>query len=343
MKAVHIPEHGPPSVLQLVDLPEPEPGPGEVLLRVIAVSVNHLDLWVRRGMPGVKVPLPRIPGCDGTAEVVALGAGASRVAVGQKVVLEPGYTGAGSVFREGRDHLADDYGIRGEHCDGFDRELVCLPERYVLPLLAGVDPVEGAAIPLVFLTAWGLLHTRAHLHPGETVLVIGGASGVGSAAIQLARQAGARVLATAGSEAKRALARELGAEETFDHTDFDWPKAVKQASEGRGADVVVEHVGPATWDGSLRVLARNGRLVTCGATTGPEVRVVLPHLFIKNQSILGSTMGPKSCLPEVFAGVADGRYRPVIDSVMPMSAVRAAHQRLEDRAALGKIVLVPSE
>lgn len=342
MQAVHITAHGDPSVLELVDLPDPEPGPGEVLCRVLAVSVNHLDLWVRRGMPGLPIALPRIPGCDGTAEVVALGPGVTGLTVGQKVLLEPGYTEQESeLVRIGLDHLADDYQIRGEHCDGFDRELVCLPEQYCLPLPAGLDPVETAAAPLVFLTAWGMLVTRAALRGGETVLVLGGASGVGSAAIQIARQAGARVLTTAGSEAKRALCLELGAEVALDHGDADWPKEVKRLTDGRGVDVVVEHVGPATWSGSMRSLARNGRLVTCGGTTGPKVELNLPHVFIKNLSVLGSTMGPRSALPTILDHLSHGNYRPVLDRVLPMSEVRRAHELLESRQVGGKIVLTP--
>jgi NADPH:quinone reductase-like Zn-dependent oxidoreductase len=342
MQVVQIPAHGGPSVLRVVDLPQPEPGPGEVLVRVLAVSLNHLDLFVRAGIPGVTIPLPRIPGCDGTGEIAALGAGVSGLAVGQEVVLLPGFSSGESEHdRDGNDHLSDDYGIRGEHSDGFAREYVALEARYVMPLPAGVDPVRAAAVPLVFLTAWGMLVTRAQVRAGERVLVIGGASGVGSAAIQIAREAGARVAATAGSEAKRTLCRELGAEEAFDHGDPEWPRRVKSWSGGRGADVVIEHVGPATWEGSLRSLARNGRLATCGGTTGPKVSLLLPHLFIKNLSILGSTMGPRSAFPAIFEGVAAGRYRPVVDRVLPLSAVAEAHRLLEERAVSGKIVLRP--
>ena len=345
MQAVHVTAHGDPSVLELVELPTPEPGPGEVQVRVAAVSLNHLDLWVRRGMPGVEIPLPRIPGCDGAGEVSALGAGVTSVSAGQKVVLEPGYTDDtdSEWCRRGEDHLAPDYHIRGEHCDGFAAEYVVLPERFVLPLPPGTDPLAAAAAPLVFLTAWAALVERARIRRGETVLVLGAGSGVGSAGIQIARHAGCRVLATAGSEAKRDLGRELGADEVVDHGDPDWPKALRRLTDGRGADVVFEHVGPATWEGSLRCLARNGRLVTCGATTGPQVPLLLPHLFMKNVSILGSTMGPRSSLPLIYERIAAGTYRPVVDRAMPLSRVREAHQLLEERAVLGKIVLVPGE
>ncbi len=342
MQAARIHEHGDPSVLRVEDVPAPEPGPGEALVRVLAVSLNHLDLWVRRGMPGVEIPLPRILGCDGTGEVVALGEGATGVAVGQRVVIEPGFSSGESAHdRAGNDHLSDDYHIRGEHADGLDCERIAVPARLLTPLPDGLDPVQAAAAPLVFLTAWGMLFTRARLAPGETVLVQGGASGVGSAAIQLAKVHGARVIASAGTEAKRALCRELGADEVVDQRAERWDRSVKQWTDGRGVDVVVEHVGPATWDLSMRVLARNGRLVTCGATTGPKVSIVLPHLFMKNLSVLGSTMGPRSCLPAVVAGLADGTYRVAVDEVLPLSEVRRAHERLEAGDVAGKLVLVP--
>jgi NADPH:quinone reductase-like Zn-dependent oxidoreductase len=342
MQAVHIPQHGPPSVLRLVDLPRPEPGAGEVLVKMIAVSINHLDLFARAGLPGVKLRLPLIPGCDGTGEIAALGAGVTGLKIGQKVVVEPGWSsGTSEHDRAGNDHLSDDYKIRGEHFDGLDREFAAVEARLVLPLPAGVDPVRAAAVPLVFLTALEMLVTRARVKAGETVLVIGGTSGVGSAAIQVARDAGARVIATAGSEAKIRLCRELGAEEAVDHSRPDWGQAVRGIAGKRGVDVVVEHVGPATWDTSLKLLARNGRLVTCGGTTGPTVGVSLPHLFMKNLSILGSTMGPKSSFPAIFERVARGAYRPVVDRVMPMSKVAEAHELLEGRKVLGKIVLTP--
>ena len=341
MQAVRIHRHGGPEVLQLDEIPDPRPEPGQVLVRVLAVSVNHLDLFVRAGIPGFAIPLPHIPGCDGTGEVAALGKDARGFEVGQRVVIAPGISsGTSRHDREGNDHLSEDYGIRGEHCDGLDCELVAIEPRYLVPLPDGLDPAQAAAAPLVFLTAWGML-ARARVESGETVLVVGGAGGVGSAAIQIARGHGARVLATAGSEAKRALCRELGAEEAIDHGAPDWDKEVKRLSGGRGADVVVEHVGAATWERSLRSLARLGRLVTCGATTGAKVPLQLQHLFIKNQSVLGSTMGPRKVLPVIVDNLAKGAWRPVVDRVMPLSEVRRAHELLERREVAGKIVLVP--
>jgi NADPH:quinone reductase-like Zn-dependent oxidoreductase len=344
MQAVRIHEHGSPAVLRVEDIPRPEPGPGEALVKVLAVSLNHLDLWVRRGLPGLAIPMPRILGCDGTGQVVALGAGVQGLEVGDLVVIEPGYSsGKSPQDLAGLDHLSPDYEIRGEHSDGLDREYAALEARFLLPLPRGVDPVQAAAVPLVFVTAWGLLVTRAQVKAGETVLVLGGASGVGSAAIQIAKWRGARVVATAGSEEKRRLALELGADHVVDHRASEWGKEVKRLIGGWGADVVVEHVGPATWKTSLALLARNGRLVTCGGTTGPVVELSLPHLFIKNQSILGSTMGPRSAFPEIFARIADGTFRPVVERVLPLSRVREGHELLESRAVVGKIVFVPGQ
>ncbi len=344
MQAAHIPAHGGPNVIKIVDLPIPLPAAGEVLVRMLAVSLNHLDLFVRAGMPGVKLPLPLIPGCDGIGEITQLGDGVHGFRSGQRVLIEPGYSSGTSPHDlAGNDHLSNDYQIRGEHFDGLDREYVAVASRFALPLPDGIDPVRAAAVPLVFLTAWGMLVTRAQLRSGETVLVIGGASGVGSAAIQIARERGARVLATAGSDAKLRLARELGADEVVDHSQPDWGQSVRKLTDGRGVDVVVEHVGPATWDTSMKVLARNGRLVTCGGTTGPTVSISLPHVFIKNQSILGSTMGPRGALPTIMSRVASGAYQPVVDRVMPLSKLAEAHVLLEERKVLGKIVLIPGQ
>lgn len=344
MQAVRIHEHGSADVLRVDDVPRPAPQPGEVLVRVLAVSVNHLDVWVRRGMPGFKVGFPRVLGCDATGEVVACGAGVRHLVPGQKVVLEPGYSsGLSPEDLEGNDHLAPDYGIRGEHGDGFACEYACLPAHYLCPLPDGLDPVACAAVPLVFLTAWGMLVERARLQRGETVLVIGAASGVGSAGVQIARGLGARVIATGGSAAKRELALALGAEAALDHGDPQWPAELRKLTQGRGVDVVFEHVGPATWDASMRALGRRGRLVTCGGTSGPQVSIQLPHLFIKQQSVLGSTMGPRRALPVIFDGVARGLYRPVVDRALPLSQVARAHELIEAREVVGKLVLIPGQ
>ena len=341
MRAVHLLGHGGHEMLRMVELPVPEPAADEVRVKVAAISLNHLDVWVRRGMPGVEIPMPHVPGCDGTGVVDSVGRDVpASVMAGMPVLIEPGYTTEdGPEVQAGMDHLAPDYGIRGEHSPGLAAEYVCLPARYVTALPAHVDLVQVAAMPLVFLTAWGMLHTRAEIQPGETVLVLGAASGVGSAAIQIAKASGCRVIATAGSEAKRALGRELGADEVLDHRDASWPKAVKALSGGRGVDVVFEHIGPATWDGAMRVLASRGRLVTCGGTTGPKVSITLPHLFMKNQSVLGSTMGPRAAFRDILDGLERGSFRPVVHSVLPIEEIARAHRLLEDREVVGKLVL----
>ncbi len=345
MQAVRIHQHGGPEVLQLEEIPVPEPGPGEVLCKVLGVSVNHLDVWVRRGMPGFPVPFPRILGCDGTGEVVAVGPETHTAAVGQHVLLEPGYNEnleSIEVLR-GEDYLAPDYQIRGEHGDGFDCEYVVLPERYVTPMPPGLDPVTTAATPLVFLDAWGMLMERARVREGDVVLVLAAGSGVSSAGIQIAKAEGATVIATGSTEVKRNLAKELGADFVIDSTQENWSREVKEMSKGHGADIVFEHVGPATWGESLKSLARNGRLVTCGGTTGPIVKINLPHLFIKNQSILGSTMGPRSALPLILERLAAGTYRPVVHEILPMSRVQDAHRLVEGREVVGKVVMIPGQ
>ncbi len=342
MQVVQFRKHGGPDVLEVVDAPIPEPGAGEVLVRMLAVSLNHLDLWARRGMPGLKLKMPFIPGSDGCAEVVTLGEGVTGFQTGDRTLVLPGASSGTSSFDlAGDDSLSDDYQVRGEHFDGLDREYLCIEARYLLALPDALDPVHTAAIPLVYITAWGALVERAQLRAGESVLILAGSSGVGAAGIQMALDIGARVITTAGSEEKRAFCRDLGAHDVVDHHDPDWPRVVKGLTKGRGVDVVFEHVGPATWEGSMRCLARRGRLVTCGGTTGPTVEVLLPHLFIKNLSILGSTMGPRKAYPTILEKVASGVYRPTIHSVLPLSHVAEAHRLLEGGGVIGKIVLTP--
>lgn len=342
MQVVQFESHGGPEVLQVVDLPMPEPGPGEVLVRMLAVSLNHLDLWARRGMPGLRLPFPFIPGSDGCGEVVACGDGAESWIPGARVLVLPGASSGESKHdATGDDWLSDDYQVRGEHFDGLDREYLCVEARYLLELPSGFDPVQAAAVPLVFITAWGALVERAKLQSGETVVILGGSSGVGAAGIQIALDLGARVITTAGTDRKREFCRSLGAHEVLDHYDSNWSREVKSLTAGRGAEVVFEHVGPATWSSSMRCLARSGRLVTCGGTTGPEVSIMLPHLFIKNQTIMGSTMGPSRAYPQILQKVVSGAYRPTVHEVMPMSQIQEAHELLEAGCVVGKIVLTP--
>jgi NADPH:quinone reductase-like Zn-dependent oxidoreductase len=343
VKAVVIRRHGGPEVLETEDRPIPEPGPGEARVRVRAVALNHLDVWVRRGVPGHPFPLPLVPGCDLAGTLDALGPGpAPGWRVGDPVLAAPGVScGLCAACASGDDHLCRDYGILGETRDGGCAEFAVLPVRNLLPHPKGMEPSSAAAIPLVFLTAWHMVAVRVRLRPGETVLVHAAGSGVSSAAIQIAKVLGARVIATVGSPAKVEKARALGADEVIDYRAADFAAEVRRLTGKRGVDAIVDHVGPDTWEGNIRSLARGGRLVLCGSTSGFDVRTDPRFVFFKNLAILGSTMGSRGELHEVLRLVDQGRLRPVVDSVLPLADVAEGHRRLEARAAFGKIVLVP--
>jgi NADPH:quinone reductase-like Zn-dependent oxidoreductase len=343
VKAVVVRAHGGPEALLHEERPVPEPGPGEARVRVLAVALNHLDVWVRRGVPGHTFPLPLVPGCDIAGALDALGPGGHpSLKAGDPVLVAPGVScGSCAECARGDDNLCRGYGILGETRDGVCAEYTVVPSRNLLPHPAGMDPVQAAAIPLVFLTAWHMVMTRARVRPGETVLVHAAGSGVSSAAIQVARVAGARVIATAGTDAKAEKARALGAEEALNYRSKDFAAEVRRITGKRGVDVIVDHIGPDTWEGNLRSLARGGRLVLCGSTSGFEVRTDTRLLFFKNLSILGSTMGSRGELYEVLRLVEAGRLRPVVDSVLPLAEVREGHRRLEAREVFGKIVLKP--
>ena len=339
MKAARFHEHGPPDVLEYEDAPDPVPQPGRAIVRVRACALNHLDLWERRGLDRVKLPLPHISGSDVAGEVVDAGGGA--VAAGTRVLVQPGLScGACPECRGGRDNLCPSYDVLGFASDGGYAELVSVPVENLVPIPAHIDFVQAAAFPLTFLTAWHMLLNAARLRAGEVVLVLAGGSGVGQAAIQVARQHGARVFATAGP-AKIERTRELGAEQVFDHYATDFSRDLRSATAGRGADIVVEHVGEATWDRSVRALARGGRLVTCGATSGPRASLDLRHLFARQLSLLGTYMGEKRELLAAAELFFAGRLRPVVDQVLPLSAAADAQRRLERRDQFGIIVLIP--
>jgi len=343
LKAVVVRQHGGPEVLLSEDRPLPEPGPGEVRLRVRAVALNHLDVWVRRGVPGHPFPLPIVPGCDVAGVVDALGPGtAGPFKPGDAALVAPGIScGACAACSLGDDHLCRDYGILGETRDGGCAEAVVVPARNLLPHPAGLAPEMAAAIPLVFLTAWHMVVERARVRPGETMLVHAAGSGVSSAAIQIGKVIGARVFATAGTDAKAEKARALGADEAINYREKDFSAEIRRLTAKRGVDAIVDHVGPDTWEKNIRSLARGGRLVLCGSTSGFEVRTDARFLFFKNLSVLGSTMGSRGELHRVLELVGQGRLRPVVDSVLPLAEVAEGHRRLEAREAFGKIVLVP--
>ena len=340
MKAITFSDHGGPEVLHYAEVREPEIGANEALVRVRACALNHLDLWVRRGMPGIRIPMPHIPGSDIAGEVARVGEKVSGVQPGERVLLSPGISCGHCVYcLRGDDNLCRQYTLFGYGVDGGYAEYVASKAVNVIPMPPNLGFEEAAAIPLVFLTAWHMLITRAQLKPDETVLVLGAGSGVGSAAIQIAKTAGARVIATAGAELKLQKARELGADETFLHSIEHWSREVKRLTDRRGVDVVFEHVGEATWQESLASLAPGGRLVTCGATTGYDGKIDLRYLFTRHISILGSYMGSKAELYPVLDLVKRGLVKPVIDTVMPLTKAREAHERLEKREQFGKIVL----
>ena len=331
MKAILLHDHGDTSKLVPGEIPTPTPGPGEVLVRVEAVALNHLDIWVRQGIPGLKLRYPHILGSDMAGEVVSDGA---------KVIVNPGV----SCLRcreclSGRDNFCRDYRILGEHIAGGYAEYVCVPAANLVPRPAGFSATEAAAFPLTMLTAWQMLVTRAQVQAGETVLVVAAGSGVGTAAVQIAKLLGARVIATSTSDAKLARVRALGADETINTQTSDLVEAVKHLTGKRGVEVVVEHVGKAMWDKLILATARGGRIVTCGATTGYDAVTDLRHIFYRQISILGSTMGPKGALFALVDHLKAGRLKPVVDRVLPFARAGDAHRLLEDRSQFGKIVL----
>lgn len=340
MKAMVFSEHGGPEVLRVAEVPEPHIGVSDVLVRVRACALNHLDLWIRGGMPGVTIPLPRILGSDIAGEVASVGENVKHLRAGERVLLNPGIScGHCKHCLAGDDNMCREYTLFGYMVDGGYAEFVKAPQQNVIPIPGGLSFEEAAAIPLVFLTAWHMLMTRAKVKPGEHVLVLGGGSGVGSAAIQIAKTAGAHVIATAGSEEKLAKAKELGADEVIQHSKQDIAGEVRRLTNKRGVDVVFEHVGQATWDQSLRSLATGGRLVTCGATTGYAANIDIRFLFTRQFSVLGSFMGSKAELYPVLELVRQRKVKPVIDTVLPLERAREAHERLERREQFGKIVL----
>jgi len=317
VKAVRIHEDGGPEVLVLEEVPDPSPGPGEVLIRLRASALNHLDIWIRKGLPSV--PKPRILGADGAG---------IRIDTGERVVINPGLEQADGSIQ-----------VIGEHGDGTNAELIAVPATNVYPIPDGMSFEEAAAFPLVFETAYRMLVTRAALREGEWVLLWGIGSGVSTAGLAIAQAFGARTIVTSSSDEKLECARELGADAVVNHATGDVKAAVREVTGGRGADVVVDHVGEATWRTSLDVAARDGRIAVCGATSGPNPPAALHRIWWKGLTILGSTMGTKADFEGAYELVASGRVRPVVDEVVPLARIREAHARLEAGEQLGKIVL----
>ncbi|MEM8884484.1 MAG: zinc-binding dehydrogenase [Planctomycetota bacterium] len=329
MRAVVIREHGSFDKLLLEDLPVPEPGPDEVRVKVKAAALNHLDTWVRRGIPGFRFPLPITPGCDGAGVIDAVGSAAKGLEPGMEVILSPGIG-----------HPLDrDYGILGETRDGTCCEFIVVPREVCIPKPDNLDWPTAACFSLTFLTSWGMLVQRAKIEPGEWVLIHAAGSGVGIAAIEICKLYNCRVIATASTEEKRNKALAQGAEYALDYETF--AKESRQITGKRGVDVVVDHVGPETWNGSVACLRKGGRLVTCGGTSGHEITFDVRHLFFKSLSFLGNTMGTLEDLKRIVEHVGAGRMTPVIDSQFTLDQIGEAHRRLAERAVFGKVVVTP--
>jgi NADPH:quinone reductase-like Zn-dependent oxidoreductase len=341
MTAMVMRAHGGPEVLELAQLDLPVPGPREVRVRVRAVALNHLDLWTRRGGPAFKLVFPHRLGADIAGVVDAVGPGATAT-VGAKTVLQPGLScGRCAACLGGHDNLCRSYAILGEHAPGGYAEYLVVPDVNLAPYPERLDFAHAASAILPFLTAWQMVVHKARVAPGDVVLVHGAGSGIGVAAIQIAKLHGAQVIATAGTDAKAARARALGADTVINYTTADFAAECRALTGKRGVDVVIEHVGGEVFARSIRAVRSGGRIVTCGATAGFHPAIDLRHIFFRQIEVLGSTMGSKADLLAVLAHVAAGRLAPVVHQVLPLAEAAAAHRLLEDRAAFGKVVLEP--
>ena len=343
MKALVFEEHGDADVLRYTNIEQPQPHSGEVVVELKAMALNHLDIWVRRGWPGLELPLPHIGGADGVGVVSAVGEGVdASVKLGTRVAICPGFATAEDEFtRRGQDPLSPSYKILGEHRQGTFAQFVVVPAEALLPMPEEAEFNQTAAAQLVFLTAWRMLITQAGLRAGESVLIVGTGGGVNSAALQIAKLAGAQVIALTSSTEKMERASQLGADHVIDRTRSEWVKEVRQLTGKRGVDVAVDNVGRETFQQSISVLCRGGRLVTVGNTTGPNAEIDIRHIFFKQLHIIGSTMGAPQEFRDVMTLIWSGRLQPVIDSVMPLWQGAEAHRRLESGEQFGKILLTP--
>lgn len=338
MKAVRIHEFGGPDVLRYEDVPDPQPRKDQVLVRVKACAMNHLDIWVRKGLPSVK--LPHILGSDVAGEIGEIGEYVTGFKVGQRVLLAPmHFCNHCAKCVAGLQNQCAEFSVLGNAVDGGNCELIAVPAVNVIPFPDSLDFNQAASVPLVFLTAWHMLVGRAGIRPGQTVLVLGANSGVGIAGIQVAKFFNCQVITTAGDDQKMAKARELGADHVINHYKQKISDEVRKITNKQGVDIMLEHVGPATWDESVRSLKPAGTLVTCGATTGPKVSIDLRFVYSRQLSVLGSYMGTMGELYEVLKHVFSGRLKPVVDHTVPLKEARAAHEYMEKSQMFGKIVL----
>lgn len=351
MKAWVVEKHGGPEVIKRIDTPHPVPGPMEALIQVEAVGLNHLDLWLRNGVPGHQFHLPMTPGGDITGKIVSFGPGAQKVAAqlnaqlqeGAPVILNAGTScGACEACLGGFDPLCRHYGILGETRNGGCADQIVVPVTNLIPRPATLSATDGAALAIPFLTAWTMLHRKTQLRPGETVLIQAGASGVSVAAIQMAKLIGATVITTVGSDEKAQKAKNLGADFVINYKASVFKEEMKKVLSSlgkKGCEVVLDHVGADTFSDSLKSLAWGGRLATCGATSGGAVSIDLKQVFFKNISIFGTTMGSKADLIRIVQLVGEGKLKPVVDQIFPMADLPKAIQRLESRQAFGKVIL----
>lgn len=340
MKAVRFNNHGGIEVLKLEEVKDPEPKKDEVLIRVKACALNHLDIWARKGLPNVTIPLPHIPGSDISGTVVSVPEGEEKIFPGMDVIISPGLSCRRcEKCSSGRENQCKEYKIIGYQTDGGYAELLCVPAYNVIEKPEGLNFVEAASFPLVFLTAYSMLVEKASVKPGDYVVVLGAGSGVGIASIQIAKLFNAKVIATAGNEEKLSKAEKLGADYVLNHYTQDIVSEVRKITGKRGADIVIEHVGKATWEKSLKILSTGGKLVTCGATTGHEATTDLRYVFSREITILGNYMGSKATLLKVVELFKQGKLKPVIDGVFPLEEARKAQERMEKSMHFGKIVL----
>jgi NADPH:quinone reductase-like Zn-dependent oxidoreductase len=340
MKAIRLHEFGGPDVLRYEDVPDPRSRKDQVLVRIRACSLNHLDIWVRKGLPGVK--LPHILGCDIAGEVVEIGEYVTGFKAGQRVLVAPMlFCNHCAKCVAGLQNLCREFAVLGNGVDGGNCGLIAVPAVNVIPIPDSLDFNQAASVPLVFLTAWHMLVRRAGIRQGQTVLVLGGGSGVGIAAIQIAKLFHARVITTAGDETKLEKALALGADFGVDHYKQKISEEVRKITNKEGVDIVVEHVGTATWEESMKSLKAGGTIVTCGATTGFDAKFDLRFLFARQLSLLGSYMGTMGDLYDVLGHVFAGRLKPVVDRTFPLKDTRAAHEYMESSQMFGKIVINP--
>jgi NADPH:quinone reductase-like Zn-dependent oxidoreductase len=338
MKAVRFHEFGGPEVLKYEDVPTPQLRKDQVLVRVRACALNHLDLWIRKGLPGIK--LPHINGSDVAGEIAEVGEYINDLRAGQRVLLAPmTFCGHCAACIRGEQNFCPQFSVLGYATDGGNAEFIAVPRVNVIPIPDALSFEEAAAVPLVFLTAWHMLVGRCQIRPADTVLVLGAGSGVGSAAIQICKLFNATVITTAGDDAKLAKGKELGADYLINHHSQKISEEVKKITSKRGVDIVFEHVGSATWQESMKSVRAGGKLVTCGATTGNDAAFDIRFLFSRQLSFLGSYMGNMGELHEVLRHIFSGKLRPVVDRPFPLAQARAAHEHLEKSAQFGKVVL----